>query len=105
MMILAVLLVALAAATDQFAIDDENPSLDHFCVLDSRTGEPINCRTDDDDDDPDALLRSRVRCTGVELGPLGTSCELRNICYDARNNRLDDADKSAAADVTSSHLI
>jgi hypothetical protein len=43
-------LIALVSSVDQFAIDDENPSQEHFCVLDERTGEPVNCRVDDDDD-------------------------------------------------------
>lgn len=80
-MILVVLFALLVRG--EFAIDDENPSLEHFCVLDPTTGEPLNCDADAERE----WLQSRVKCTGTELGPLGTSCELRNVCYDARHDR------------------
>jgi hypothetical protein len=82
-LLLLLLLVVVAMVTSEHVIDDENPSTEHFCVLDERTGEPINCNADADDE----FVQSRIACSGAELGPIGTTCELRNICYDARNNR------------------
>ena len=85
LLLLLCMLFSLLCLSVSFTIDDENPSEEHFCTLDPTTREPINC--DVDGDDGDSVLQSRVKCDGVELGALGTSCELRNLCYDARGSR------------------
>lgn len=77
-----VLLVLVAAA-----IDDENPDMEHFCVLDAH-GNPVNCNVDDNvaalDDE---LVRSTMSCSGADKSALLTTCEFHNICFDARGGR------------------
>jgi hypothetical protein len=109
MMIVAVLLVALfslVSLLDQFAIDDENPSRRPLlCSRPDALREPINCRTDDDDDDPDSTAaelacKLRPASNSDRSAPL-VNCEIFVMMHETIV--LDDADKSAAADLASSH--